>query len=1278
MIGELNPKKLLYRDGVSQSQRLMAELDPAYINIEDRSLGDFIVFARDFAHYLRFYNTDNESSTNWGAFLTGGAAQGLPQDKWLADLLIYINDPELFAAQQPEKAKVYANPHLALFVAFLKLLETIKTQLNQFTKKHLDLYYGELLGLSRKKPIPDVVNIIIELSNDVEELLLEKGTAVNAGKDTLGKDLVYKIQKDTLITKATVARIKSVFVEKKFISLKEKWTEKDVLASVRAMLNMALGYDTFNPDLFLNRDKSIKNDVVKAEAIKYQLKSSELNGIVDFVTDNVGGQNADIISTWLTGAYRRQQLHVKRMELEGDASGFKFIELILAGADERLPKFKGKTVTETGFLQIKEYLQTNNSDEKTEAGLYVQGKLLLPADDFIWLANLIAKKDTKNPDWATAYVILETTLQKRGILPEIPADTEWLGILASADVKADRPDGPPGRFRMFGEPNPHAANTIEPALGLAISSPRFALSEGSCKIDLCISFKPIDQLKASQLKQALEDKKQPCPFRFFMGRAESWNEIYSAHLQFDDPARFGRDASLTDSLPDAGDETVKSNTLCIKLDLDASAPLVLTDNAIAGQILNLKVTDPAIVMVLAGGAVTDSAQQFKKWYGLFNSMFIEKVKADITVSGIKSFSLQNDISWLDSKNPFQPFGPAPLSGDRLYFSHPELVAAPINSLTLNFEWMNAPLSFKTYYETYRKVYDQELNGSNKEITGNDHFKAELKLVSNGNPLSLGEVKLFEKGKPVIVPDNYVDLPATEFNNQEAIVNQKRYFILELMDDFNHAAYPSLQAIQMLAYADDVKRTAVLNMPYTPRLKRLSAGYTTSFEIFAAKESSTGCLYSINAFGYSKLAVAGGRLIPTLNYAGELYIGLTNLNRQQNLSLLFQLAEGTADPELVQPAVSWSFLTDNRWVALPQSTIVSDTTNGLVNSGIIELKLPAGITNQNTLLGEGLYWLRAAVNEQTAAMPDAIDIIAQSAGAIFIDQGNAADHFVNLLGPGSIKGLAEITPGIKRLEQPFASAQGRPGETDQQFYNRVSERLRHKNRALTLWDYERLVLQQFPEIYKVKCMPGNYSAQPADMGKVDIIVLPNIKGKFAFDQFQPKVHPGLLLSITEYLNERIPPFATVKVRNAVYVTLKIKTRVRIREGFNEEFYLTQLEADLKKFLSPWAYNDDADIIIGGRMYNNVVVNFIAKKPYIDHVATIRLSQSINGGPFIDINRTDGGSGNDEPESPDVVLISAPHHEITLLKDDDFSPDSMIGIGYMEVANDFIIPPNLIIT
>lgn len=154
---------------------------------------------------------------------------------------------------------------------------------------------------------------------------------------------------------------------------------------------------------------------------------------------------------------------------------------------------------------------------------------------------------------------------------------------------------------------------------------------------------------------------------------------------------------------------------------------------------------------------------------------------------------------------------------------------------------------------------------------------------------------------------------------------------------------------------------------------------------------------------------------------------------------------------------------------------------------------------------------------------------------------------------------------------------------------------------------------------------------------------------------------MLAQITEYLEERISPFVSVTVRNPVYVVLEVRTGVRIKKGYSEKFYQAKLEEDLKKFLSPWAYDTNADIIIGGSIYSNVIVNFIAGLPYIDHLATIRLSQSVAGGAFKKLTAVDA----------DMVLVSAASHDIILLADDEYAPYLMEGIGYMQIDNDFIV-------
>ena len=114
----------------------------------------------------------------------------------------------------------------------------------------------------------------------------------------------------------------------------------------------------------------------------------------------------------------------------------------------------------------------------------------------------------------------------------------------------------------------------------------------------------------------------------------------------------------------------------------------------------------------------------------------------------------------------------------------------------------------------------------------------------------------------------------------------------------------------------------LNPPYTPKLKSFTADYTASFEIdINADLAGENIVYHINAFGYNVpvMQAAGGPgwiyFLPQFENEGELYIGIDNISAPQNLSLFFQLAEGSADPDLAKPQVNWSYLSNNQWQPL---------------------------------------------------------------------------------------------------------------------------------------------------------------------------------------------------------------------------------------------------------------------------------------------------------------------------------------------------------------------------
>src|SRR4029077_10948625 len=103
----------------------------------------------------------------------------------------------------------------------------------------------------------------------------------------------------------------------------------------------------------------------------------------------------------------------------------------------------------------------------------------------------------------------------------------------------------------------------------------------------------------------------------------------------------------------------------------------------------------------------------------------------------------------------------------------------------------------------------------------------------------------------------------------------------------------------------------------------------------------------------------------------------------------------------------------------------------------------------------------------------------------------------------------------------------------------SERLRHKNRAICLWDYERLILEAFPQIYKVKCL-NHTCFEPSESGTgiyrelapghVTIVTIPNVRVQNLRDPLKPFTSLGLLDEIKGFLEESTSCFAQLHVKN----------------------------------------------------------------------------------------------------------------------------------------------------
>ena len=110
--------------------------------------------------------------------------------------------------------------------------------------------------------------------------------------------------------------------------------------------------------------------------------------------------------------------------------------------------------------------------------------------------------------------------------------------------------------------------------------------------------------------------------------------------------------------------------------------------------------------------------------------------------------------------------------------------------------------------------------------------------------------------------------------------------------------------------------------------------------------------------------------------------------------------------------------------------------------------------------------------------------------------------------------------------------------------------------------------------------------------------------------------------------------------------------------------------MNRFLSPWAYDEGADIVIGGSIYANSIINFIDRREYVDYLAEFSMFTSEDEGRTFDpVSQRDGYRAS--PRSPDGILVAAREHEFVVITEADYRMEGYRGIGYMRIELDFFV-------
>ncbi|WP_378179155.1 baseplate J/gp47 family protein [Aquimarina sp. SS2-1] len=1392
-----NIDNILLRDGTSQNDRNSDALSTDYVAIEGRSLEELITEAQRLAKELQFFDTQNRPTGTWESFLIDdpnifnqNSIEGrkIQQKHWAKELAAYVENPELSYNNAEKKAKL-SKPHVVLFITFLKLMNHVKSKLNGLTERHLDFYYRKYLQLDPKQSVPDMVNVLLELEENTQYLEVQKGTILQAGEDTEGNELQYVTNEDTVISKAQIAQLKSVFVAKQVRTIQNVHQERRKTKDTAFvdMMEMALGHP--NPgdalpdfpeesqieDLF-QLQGAVKNE--NAEALAYVkdalfLERDEFDRIFLKHQEDKEGIPIDWEPEYqlLEKAYERKVIHQRQQGLKElhNTNGFDALLKKVYGnpnPGDSLPLYNGET---TSLEKVLEDLEASN--ENSELALeYVEVELLLRKQDFIHLMQTNSDGAISEEDKNKVYRILEfSERQLRSVVIPSPETEQLSDIYDTSNAKGflfsqyDEEEESK-RFKTFGDRlTAIADNSLKPSeIGFAISSPTLLLKDGKRTIEVLLDLNLSSQ-KIKDLRAVFDTKD---PFQTYLSSAEQWFTPDAVQYSFGNYVGSSsennlnveiKDQTITRldttnfNVTDIGDYIVDNsqkiyeivafkgvkivevkevgvietpienaqkyskdqvylNALRIQIQLqDNDLPIISFPSS-----SSFIASDHPVMICTLHSSIEgqDDQNRLVSSYQHLVDVALQKAHIRIDVQDMQHSIVENDEGTIDTNKPFEPFGFQPEIGTSFYIANDEISQKRLQDVQLHLEWIKQPTSFVDYYKNYwliqadhteeelaalddaqlAELIDQKL-GFDAAIIENDHdFKADVFLRDLNAELLLSTKIEDEQGNevtegfPLFNQDNRIsidDIPARIKNtspdyeykerfgiqrDEEEALLWDRYFRIELTPtNFQHSIFNTLSVKQAISEKVDIKSLKI-NPPYQPKLKKLGISYTSCDTILAKTAvDSTNKIFHIHPFGYDDITPgAESTLIPTYKDEGSLYLGIAELDTPQVLSILFQMAEGSADPEVEKPIVQWSYLRNNEWIALAPSNLLQDGTNGLLNTGIVKIRIPEDATQGGTLMPSHLHWMKISTFKNIEGVSDTIDICTQVISATLASKTVALAHFENPLPIDTITEALNQIPEVAKISQPFTSSKGKPAEKGDALYKRISERLRHKNRALTMWDYEHMILHKFPEIYKAKCLPASDR-----IGGVDVIVVPDIKGKLPFNPFAPKVAADTLFRINSYLENLAPTYAEVSVSNPSYLQVSTECVVKFYSGYDEVFYKDKLIEEIKRFMSPWAYGEDSDIQIGGSLHASVIINFIAERPYIDYVANLKLFQSEDGKTFTDVRSLNDGKSIVTPLLPDMIMVAAQIHEVYVVNENGFEEDSFEGINYMEISKDFIV-------
>ncbi|AEI95647.1 hypothetical protein [Roseobacter litoralis] len=677
----------------------------------------------------------------------------------------------------------------------------------------------------------------------------------------------------------------------------------------------------------------------------------------------------------------------------------------------------------------------------------------------------------------------------------------------------------------------------------------------------------------------------------------------------------------------------------------------------------------------------------------FEAYAIETISIRTQVTGLRRLAAFSDDGPLVTDQTFQPFGPRPSEGATFQVGCAEMARKPVKSVNICLEWSGMPNpvgGFETHYATYGRGIDipdpkltiDYLSGAGWKTVSSEPVPL---FQSEGVSASLkSEWEFSGKITGRSIPATGT-VSAQEYQSRQTIrAGMIRMTLTGTAGGFLTDRYPMALVEAMRPRLVKLGERKIPPAPFIPEVAKFSLSYTAEgmIELNAPETARAGEeVRQSGPFGsvsvFPKRMHKRIQLFPKRLGYGQVCFQLTGANKTGPTALTINLASsGHLRRVPARNPLSWFYLSAHGWQQMPETAISSDTTVGLMRSGIVVIDLPDDATEHSTEMPAGGVWFAAV-----ATQPNVEIFPSLSAAKVNGVWARRMDDTWKKSDAPRVWRFTPAQPGLTSIQEIPIPTTSRPPEPREIFLARVGERLRHRRRGVTPWDMERLVLEEFPDVWMAKCLPHlrTENAAPAP-GHMTLVVARKQSEDAVLRNPQPALFDVTTLnSIQKWLSQFTSEACTVDVVNPTFERLQVRAKLTANVKRENGAIAQLLRRDLRKFLSVWTA--DASMKRFGWSLNIQMLRaHIAEKDYIEKITDFSVLHLAGDDEkrfsLLDTAQTK----NDwrgiygpvlKPHFPWSLPISTVEHGLTIIADFKDEQPTAAGIGSLTLGEMLIV-------